>query len=49
MAVRLRNQGTGSNGLLERRVFSLLRCGAYRLHLGDDIEQALDLLEPLFD
>ena len=33
----------------ERRVFSLLRCGAYRLHLGDDIEQALDLLEPLFD
>jgi hypothetical protein len=33
----------------ERRVSSLLRCGAYRLHLGDDIEQALDLLEPLFD
>jgi hypothetical protein len=33
----------------ERKVLSLLRCGAYRLCFGDDIDQALDLLEALFD
>jgi len=32
-----------------RKVRSLLRIGAYRLHFGDDIDAALDLLEPLLD
>lgn len=33
----------------DRYVSSILRRGAYRLHFGDDIPVALDLLEPLFD
>ncbi|HVT59853.1 MAG TPA: hypothetical protein VHR45_15810 [Thermoanaerobaculia bacterium] len=32
----------------ERRIAEVLRGGCYRLTLGDDLDRALDLLEPLF-